>query len=230
MADGGSKLYDVWWQNLSEGEQQMEERHRQGWLEIIQLVQEEDLRGMSVLDFGCNQGGFLRYLYERKPFKEGFGTDLAQKSIVLANERKGELPLSYVATDSPEQFPHRFDLAFSLSVIYLIEDLPTHARKIRQALKPGGVYYTTFTDYTGNPSADHFRQQIQANSLLKANMHTLDDIASAFVNEGFQAEIRRRQPTGFISVTAKDKFMLSIRDKMQAQYEQAYLFRFVARV
>jgi 2-polyprenyl-3-methyl-5-hydroxy-6-metoxy-1,4-benzoquinol methylase len=65
------KLYDMWWQNYAEGEQQMEERHLRGWREIISLIQEPDLSQFSVLDFGCNQGGFLRHLHQAKPFKEG---------------------------------------------------------------------------------------------------------------------------------------------------------------
>ena len=225
MTNKEEQLYDVWWQH-TEGEQQMEERHLRGWREVIGLMKEEDLTSCSVLDFGCNQGGFLRHLYQQKPFKDGIGIDLAQKSVETANARKGDLPLQYVATGSPEQLETRFDLAFSLSVLYLIDDLKTHAWKLKQALKPGGVYYATFTDYRNNPSVHYFQEQIAKNSLLKAQLHTLDDIAAAFFAEGFQVGIRRRIPADFVALASKEKFFLSIDDKMQEQYEQAYIFRF----
>lgn len=221
------KLYDVWWQNRVEGEQQMEERHKRGWQEVIQLIQEQDLSNMSVLDFGCNQGGFLRQLHQAKPLKEGFGIDLAQQSIEVANSRKGDLPLTYVATTTPEQFANRFDLAISQAVIYLINDLKTHAWKIKQMLKPGGVYYATYTDLNGNPSLPHFTEWINRNSLVESNAHTLDFIAETFVSEGFRVEIQRRKPQGFIDISFKDSCYLSIADKMKAAYEQAYIFRFV---
>ncbi len=221
------KLYDVWWQNRAEGEQQMEEQHQRGWQEVIQLIKEQDLSQMAVLDFGCNQGGFLRHLYQAKPFKEGLGIDLAQESIQVANARKGNLPLTYVATTTPEQFADRFDLAISQAVIYLIKDLKTHAWKIRQLLKPGGVYYATYTDLNSNPSLDHFTKWINANSLVESNAHTLDFIAQTFAAEGFQVEIQRRRPQGFIDISRPEDGFLCIADRLKSTYEQAYIFRFV---
>ncbi|TWH51666.1 bifunctional 2-polyprenyl-6-hydroxyphenol methylase/3-demethylubiquinol 3-O-methyltransferase UbiG [Sporomusa sp. KB1] len=221
------KLYDVWWQNRTEGEQQMEDRHKRGWREVIHLIQEQDLSDMAVLDFGCNQGGFLRYLYQAKPFKEGMGIDLAQESITVANARKGGLPLTYVATTTPEQFANRFDLAISQAVIYLIKDLKTHAWKVKQMLKPGGVYYATYTDLTNNDSLQHFTDWINKNSLVESNPHTLDFITKTFAEEGFQVEIQRRRPQGFIGVDSKDEGFLCIADRMKSVYEQAYIFRFV---
>ncbi len=220
------KLYDVWWQNRAEGEQQMEEQHQRGWQEVIQLIKEQDLSQMAVLDFGCNQGGFLRHLYQAKPFKEGLGIDLAQESIQIANARKGDLPLTYVATTAPEQFADRFDLAISQAVIYLIKDLKTHACKVRQMLKPGGVYYATYTDLNGNPSLDHFTKWINANSLVESNAHTLDFIAGTFAAEGFGVEIQRRRPQGFVDISHDEEGFLSIADRLKATYEQAYIFRF----
>ncbi|HWR40985.1 MAG TPA: class I SAM-dependent methyltransferase [Patescibacteria group bacterium] len=220
------KLYDVWWQNRTEGEQQMEERHLRGWQEVIQLIQEKDLSHMTVLDFGCNQGGFLRHLYQARPFKEGMGIDLAQQSIEVANSRKGNWPLTYVATGTPEQFADKFDLAISQAVIYLIKDLKTHAEKIKKMLKPGGVYYATYTDCNGNPSLEHFTQWINQNSLVESNSHTLDFIAETFAAVGFKVEIQRRRPTGFIDISRAEDGFLCVADQMKATYEQAYIFRF----
>ncbi|MDF2570128.1 MAG: Methyltransferase type 11 [Sporomusa sp.] len=221
------KLYDIWWQNRSEGEQQMEDGHIKGWREVIHLIQEQDLSNMTVLDFGCNQGGFLRYLYQAKPFREGMGIDLAQQSIAVADSRKGDLPLTYVATTNPEQFANRFDLAISQAVIYLIKDLKAHAWKVKQMLKPGGVYYATYTDCNDNPSLHHFTEWINQNSLVESNAHTLDFIAETFESEGFQVEIQRRRPQGFIDISCKEDGFLCIADRLKATYEQAYIFRFV---
>ncbi|BBB89552.1 MAG TPA: class I SAM-dependent methyltransferase [Methylomusa anaerophila] len=221
------KLYDVWWQNHAEGEQQMEDRHLSGWQEVIGLIQEQDLSQMAVLDFGCNQGGFLRHLYKAKPFKEGVGIDLAQESIAVANARKGDLPLTYLATTTPEQLANRFDLVISQAVIYLIKDLKTHAWKVKQVLKPGGVYYATYTDMNGNPSLTHFTEWINRNSLVESNAHTLDFIVETFAAEGFKAGIQRRRHSGFVDLSRRESGYLSIADRMQATYEQSYIFRFV---
>ncbi|HAK72661.1 MAG TPA: SAM-dependent methyltransferase, partial [Sporomusaceae bacterium] len=94
--------------------------------------------------------------YECKPFKTATGIDLGAKSIAIAEERREKLPVKYVATGSPEKLGERFDIVFSLSVLYLIGDLAEHAAKIRLSLNPGGVYYATYTDYHNNPSAAYF--------------------------------------------------------------------------
>ncbi|MDO0824650.1 class I SAM-dependent methyltransferase [Desulfosporosinus nitroreducens] len=70
----------------------MEDMHLRFWHKILDMVTEKDLSSYSVLDLGCNQGGFLRYLYGQRPFKNGIGVDLARQSVEVANQRKGSLP------------------------------------------------------------------------------------------------------------------------------------------
>ena len=45
--------------------------HAPIWRHLIGLVPENELSGVKVLDFGCNQGGFLRLLYQLRPFQQG---------------------------------------------------------------------------------------------------------------------------------------------------------------
>ncbi len=224
-------LYDKWWHMPSESEQKMEDSHGHFWEKVIERIIEKDrMQEYSVLDFGCNQGGFLRYLYDRYPFKEGLGTDLGIESVNVANERKGDLPLTYVATSSPEQWGQRFDLAVSTAVIYLISDLQEHAQKIKGALKPGGVYYASFTDYSNNPSLPQIREKINNGGKLSMNLHSLDDIIGAFHGEGFEAAITRLTPQTFIPIAREERFFQSVRDRVQYEYEEGYLFRFTAPV
>lgn len=223
-----TQLYDVWWTEQEVGEQRMEDDHQVHWRKVLGYVEERDLRNLEILDFGCNQGGFLRFLYEQRPFKRGVGIDLARRSIKVANARKGTLPIDYEATSTPEQYGHRFDLAISISVLYLISDLKEHAWKIRQALKVGGVYYATYTDYAGNPSLPSLRDKINRHGALPMNEHTLDDIARAFLGEGFQVGIRRMLPPGYIGLSSQEQWFDRIADRMMYEYEQSYIFRFSA--
>lgn len=218
-------FYDVWWQ---EGDQGMEETHLPHWRKVLQFIPEQDLRDCSVLDFGCNQGGFLRLLYELRPFREAVGTDLATRSIELANSRKGDLPIDYLLTDSPEQFGQRFDIAFSLAVLYLLPDLEEHARKMKGALKSGGVYYATYADYPNNPSFPMIKERINANSAVPMQEHTLDDIAAAFFRQGFKVGVRRMTPAEFVELSPTSVWYRNVADHLQFAYEQAYLFQFTA--
>jgi 2-polyprenyl-3-methyl-5-hydroxy-6-metoxy-1,4-benzoquinol methylase len=218
-------VYDAWVKDRA-GENEMEERHRPGWKAVVDAMGEQQLTEANILDFGCNQGGFLRYLYERKPFKKATGIDLGAKSIAIAEERRGQLPVRYVVTGSPEKLDEEFDIAFSLSVLYLIGDLAEHAAKIKCSLKPGGVYYATYTDYHDNPSAAYFLQTISQDSVLKPCQHTIDTIAGAFFTEGFQVGIKKMIPTDFVELLPKHRYILCNEDYIKAKYESTYLFRF----
>jgi SAM-dependent methyltransferase len=192
------------------------------------VMAEHDLRSSTVLDFGCNQGGFLRFLYAQRPFAAGVGVDLARRSVEVANSRVGRLPITYVATPTLEPYASRFDLATSSAVIYLIADLPAHAREMRRALKPEAVYYATYSDYRGNPSLPSMREQIDRHGAVPMQEHTFDAIALAFQAEGFGVELRRLPADGFIPVRLPDRFFRSLGDRLLYEYEQAYVFRFTA--
>lgn len=99
---------------------------------------------------------------------------------------------------------------------------------MKQALKPGGVYYSTFSDYRGNPSLDNIKKMIDTNGKLGMNLHSLDDIASAFFAEGFEVHIQRLLPNAYIPLEPDERWFLKIEDRMQYEYEQAYIFRFIA--
>ncbi len=223
-----SKLYDVWWNDPTLNEQHMEDTHERFWHKVLNAITETDLSTHHILDFGCNQGGFLRFLYRKRPFAAGLGVDLARRSVAKANQRKGGLPLDYVATESLEPYANRFDLATSTAVIYLIEDMADHARQIRHALKPGGIYYATYTDYQGNPSLPAMQAEIDRFGSVKMQHYKLDEIALAFQEAGFAVGLQRLLPSGFIPITLPDHLYQRVVDRMQYEYEQAYIFRFVA--
>ncbi len=61
----------------------MEEEHSRHWEKVLEMIFESDLTNKSTVDFGCNQGGFLRYLYRERPFYQGVGIDLAIDSIAV---------------------------------------------------------------------------------------------------------------------------------------------------
>jgi len=143
-------------------------------------------------------------------------------------EREGALPIDYAVATTLAAHTGQFDLAVSSAVIYLIADLADHARQIRQALKGGGVYYATYTDYRGNPSLATLRAEIDRHGALPMQLHSLDDIALAFQEEGFSVSIRRLGLTDYIPLHLPDRFLQSVEDRLLYEYEQAYIFRFVA--
>jgi len=218
-------FYDYWWEDPQGGEDAMEIQHRQHWGKTLHYIKEKDLTDTKVLDFGCNQGGFLRFLYAQRPFKEAIGVDLATKSIEVAEKRKGDLPVHYKNTSRPDKLGVLFDIAFSISVLYLIEDLDEHAQIINRCLNMGGVYYTTYTDYNGNPNLPDMFKAINRGANLQMQLHSLDEIAKAFWKSGFRVELQRLRPQDYIQLNQNDSWHARIQEKMSYEYEQGYIFR-----
>jgi len=224
---GDKKFYDVWWQDGKEQDQSLEDSHDRHWNKVLKMIEETDLTEKAVFDFGCNQGGFLRCLYSDLPFKTGMGVDLAAKSVEVANSRKGNLPIEYIVTDTPEQYESRFDVAFSISVMYLLTNLEEHARKMKRILKNSGVYYATYTDYSKNPALLDIKKSIDTFGAVPMQLHSLNHISEAFFKEDFSVSIGKLPAEKYIPVSRNDEWFKNITDRMQFEYEEAYIFRFV---
>jgi len=224
-----SKMIEEWWTEAEVGgDASLEDDHGMYfWNDVIDNVIQENLSGKTVLDFGCNQGGFLRYLHEKNPYAKGVGVDIAAKSIMVAQSRKGNLPLEYFALTSLDQFNEQFDVATSTAVIYLISDIKTHAKEMFKALKPGGIYYATHPDYTQSEGGRLQIEKINEFAAVKASEKTLQDIAAAFAEAGFMVSIKKMTPKGYLNLSVNSTWYRSVYDQIHHNYEERYAFRLV---
>ncbi|MEL6104096.1 MAG: class I SAM-dependent methyltransferase [Pseudomonadota bacterium] len=192
-----TQLINTWSTDPSE-EDSMTDEHVWIWQEMINIIPQPDLSSVRVLDVGCNQGGFLRKLYDQRPFASGVGIDIARDRVALANAAKGDRLLQYVASSQIEDAGDGFDLAFSHEVIYLIEDLQAHARQVGKVLKTGGHYDAVTCCHADSPLWAKWRPKIAQFSNVGVPNHSVADIASAFRSEGFEVSISRFLANSFI--------------------------------
>ena len=169
----------------------MTAEHAWIWREMIRCMPETDLSDKRVLDIGCNQGGFLRMLYDTVPFAAGTGVDLARDRIALANAAKGPRPLNYLATSTLTDAGTGLDLALSHEVIYLIDNLADHARQVMSVLAPGGHYDAVTCCHANNPLWSHWRTKIGTFSNIEVPNHSVADITHAFRSAGFEVSVSR---------------------------------------
>ena len=110
-----------------------------------------DVRGRSVLDLGCGYGWHCRYAAEQGA-AEVLGVDRSERMIREALRRNPGENITYrvcdlLNFDYPED---RFDAVVSNLVLHYVEDLDDVYRRIRNTLRPGGVFlmnieHPTFT-------------------------------------------------------------------------------------
>lgn len=216
------------WDSL-EGEESMAEGHEPAWHALISYVTERDLSGKRILDFGCNRGGFLKTLYNTLPYAEALGVDIAEESVAYANAHKGKTPCSYAHNRELAKEQGSFDLAFSHEVVYLLPDLNAHAQEIRKALKKGGAYYLAIGEYSENPLWPRWKETVAEFSPVPPQTYSLQDIAKAFQNNGFEVSVQRMVTNGFLPYDANDgKYLRSPIELLDFMTQYMMLFKMKA--
>jgi SAM-dependent methyltransferase len=185
-----------YWQTAAEDEA-MQEEHRFIWDAMLEAV-DVPLRDARVLDAGCNRGGFLRLVADRNAIAGGWGYDPAVGAIEDASQLAGDRPLHFAAGDIVPEGWRDFDVAFSHEVIYLLHDLPRHARAIHDALRPGGVYFAVIGVHAGSPLMQEFHRE-SGEELNLPPLADIDDVCATFAAAGFAVSVGRL-PMRFVPV------------------------------
>jgi len=201
--------------------------HAPIWRRMIDVGVTGDLMAASVLDYGCNQGGFLRMLYDRAPFKAGVGIDIARESVARAMLLKGQRPIEYKVSDNAASLGQSFDLAFSHEVVYLLPNLEAHAKDMAAAVRPGGAYIAAIGCHMDSASWPRWRKVIAESSSIPLYDHSLEDVAKAFTGAGFTVAVRPLALDAFMPVTVGSPYFPKITDQLRYYSEDKVLFRFV---
>jgi len=217
------------WTTTQAEEDRMYDGHLHHWQAMISLIEEDNLINKTVLDFGCNQGGFLRTLYKTHPYHRGLGIDIAEESLAIAEAKAGNIPVEYCTVDKfmAAKPGALFDIAFSHEVIYLLPDLNEHARLIGSLLKPGSSYYAATGCHTDNPLWPAWHKVISDYSNIPVPSHTMSDYIDAFSRCGFSAAYQPVGIHGFVKSEPDDKvYFPTPRDKIDYYNRHKILFRF----
>ncbi len=214
------------WSQTQLDEDHMADDHAPMWRQMISHIQERDLSNRNVLDFGCNQGGFLRMLYQHLPFQYALGVDIAEGSLAVANRYRGNLPVEYGAPALLGRHENAFDIAFSHEVIYLLPDLEEHARQIARSLAPRGVYYAVTACYTEMPLWPRWKRSIEESTNLPVPEYAVNDYAAAFHRAGFSVAAQRFKMDGFLRIPEDKTYYPTVLDVLDHFNDQRIIFRF----
>jgi SAM-dependent methyltransferase len=216
----------TWNRNPAE-EEAMGAVHAPVWRRMIDVSVPHDLHDSTILDYGCNQGGFLRMLYDRHPFKSAVGIDIARESVARAELLKGHRPIDYKITDRASALGRSFDYVFSHEVLYLLENLAAHANDMKAALRPGGAYVAAMGCHTDSAVWPRWRKLIADTSSIPIFDHSLDAVAKAFSETGFTVAVRPLDLDAFMPVTVGSAYFPKVVDQLRYYSQDKVLFRFV---
>ena len=208
-------------------EEAMGQAHAPIWRRMVDVSVPHDLSASTVLDYGCNQGGFLRLLYDTHPFKSAIGIDIARESVGRAEMLKGHRPIDYKVANSAASLGRTFDFAFSHEVLYLLPDLSTHANDMKAALRPGGSYVAAMGCHTDSATWTHWRKLISETSSIPIYDHSLEEVAKIFSAAGFTVGVRPLALDAFMPVTVGSPYFPKMTDQLRYYNTDKVLFRFV---
>jgi SAM-dependent methyltransferase len=217
-------MSQTYWRDAA-GDEAMQDEHAFIWRAMLETI-DVDLADRRVLDAGCNRGGFLRLLTDQCAIAEGFGFDPAPGAIADARRLAEERPLHFEATDTVPLDWHDFGVAFSHEVLYLLHDLPAHARAMFGALVPGGVYYAAMGVHAASPlMAEWHGANVEELHLPK--LYGIDEVIGVFEAVGFQASAARLTmrfvPTAGHGHHSQGRFL----DWLDYYSDQKLLLRFI---
>jgi SAM-dependent methyltransferase len=215
------------WNRNPADEEAMGQAHAPIWRRMVDVSVPHDLSASTVLDYGCNQGGFLRLLYDTHPFKSAIGIDIARESVGRAEMLKGHRPIDYKVANSAASLGRTFDFAFSHEVLYLLPDLSTHANDMKAALRPGGSYVAAMGCHTDSATWTHWRKLISETSSIPIYDHSLEEVAKIFSAAGFTVGVRPLALDAFMPVTVGSPYFPKIADQLRYYNTDKVLFRFV---
>lgn len=215
------------WNRNPADEEAMGAAHAPIWRRMADVSVPHDLSASTVLDYGCNQGGFLRLLYDNHPFKAAVGIDIARESVGRAELLKGHRPIDYRVASSAASLGRTFDFAFSHEVLYLLGDLAAHADDMKAALRPGGAYVAAVGCHTDSAVWPHWRKLIAETSSIPLYDHSLEEIARVFSTAGFTVGVRPLALDAFMPVTVGSPYFPKITDQLRYYNTDKVLFRFV---
>lgn len=214
------------WANTNTEENAMNDDHLDLWLRMIRLSPEKNLEEKTILDFGCNQGGFLKELYKQKPFKKAVGIDIAEESIALANLNLNGEPVDFAHSSVLKNYNNSFDIAYSHEVLYLLPNLQDHAKEIKSCLKDDGVYYAVIGCHTDNPLWKDWYKIISSYSNVPVKNYSLDDYAQAFFKEGFCVSALPFSMDNFIQLKPRNEYFPTVMDSLDYYTRNKIFFRF----
>ena len=215
------------WNRNPADEEAMGAAHAPIWRRMIDVSVPKDLHNSTILDYGCNQGGFLRMLYDRHGFRGAVGIDIARESVARADLLKGHRPIEYKVGDKAAALGRTFDFAFSHEVLYLLPDLAQHAADMKAALRPGGAYVAAMGCHTDSAVWSHWRKVIIESSSIPIYDHSLDAVAKAFSAAGFTVAVRPLDLDAFMPVTVGSAYFPKVVDQVRYYSQDKVLFRFV---
>lgn len=140
---------DIDWYNKNYYSKELGKRHQ--WYDMVMYDLRASVRSNDkVLEVGCGESGALRSLVREKLIGEKniYGIDQSNKAT---EELKRILPQAHIEPGDIYRLPFKdayFDIVLMMEVIEHLQDPAIALKEIKRVLKPGGLLYISFPNFS----------------------------------------------------------------------------------
>lgn len=139
----------------------------------------------KLLDVGCSNGGFLKYLVNDY---NAFGIDIDEKAVIIANKsNKLKGRVSLLNLDDVKKKLGKFDVVILRGVIEHVENPNNYFHHISKFLKKNGIIFICATPNVNSPCAIKFKDKWnQFDPIQHINLFSCETISKIGNNHGFK--------------------------------------------
>ena len=196
-----TKVFDEW--AMSGKDKGMEKSHAASVFEILDYALNKintKTNQFTFLDIGCGNGWVAEHLSKKDDCTLSIGIDGAENMIINANKRQSRA--SFLLEDINDFEPeNKFDLIFSMEVLYYLDNPSKVIKKIHDMLNPNGRFIMGIDHYFENKECHDWQEKVGTRMHLFREKQWIDFFKNASFNNIFYWRANSNDWAGTLAIT-----------------------------
>ena len=196
-----TKVFDEW--AILGKDKGMERSHAASVSEILEYALSRlktKNNNFTFLDFGCGNGWVADRMSKNDKCTLSVGVDGAKNMILNAKSRQSQALFHLVDLDSfkPDR---KFDLVFSMEVMYYLENPSIAIEKIKNMLNPKGRFIMGIDHYFENDESHDWQEKVGTRMHMFKEKEWIDFFAKSNYKNVFSWRANSNDWAGTLSIT-----------------------------
>jgi len=196
-----TKVFDEW--AMSGKDKGMEKSHAASVSEILDYALNKiNTKGnqFTFLDIGCGNGWVADRLSKKDDCTLSMGIDGAENMIINANKRQSQA--SFLLKDINHfEIENKFDLIFSMEVLYYLDNPSKVIEKIYNMLNPNGRFIIGIDHYFENKECHNWQEKVGTRMHLFQEKEWVDFFKNAKFSNIFSWRANHNDWAGTLAIT-----------------------------
>jgi len=196
-----TKVFDEW--AICGKDKGMEKSHAASVSEILDYALDKlntENNQFKFLDVGCGNGWVAERLSKKDDCILSIGIDGAENMIINANERQSKATF-FLKDINDFVLENKFDLVFSMEVLYYLDDPSTVIKNIYDMLNPDGRFIIGIDHYFENKECHNWQEKVGTRMHLFHEKEWINFFKNASFKDIFSWRANSNDWAGTLAIT-----------------------------